>query len=74
MDIGGVGPITSLVESTAAAVGASMLLGGFAAGIHSLVSGWPRPMLEKQALEGGYFAGAFGLAGFIADIIIRYCL
>jgi hypothetical protein len=74
MDIGGVGPITSLVESTAAAVGASMLLGGFVVGIHGLVSSWPRPMLERRALDGGYFGGAFGLAGFVADIIIRYVL
>jgi len=74
MGITGIGPITSLVESMAAAVGASMLLGGFTVGICGLVSSWPRPELEEEALAGGYFGGAFGLAGFVADIIIRYLL
>jgi len=74
MGVAGIGPITSLVESMAAAVGASMLLGGFAVGILGLVSNWPRPVLEGEALTGGYFGGAFGLAGFVADIIIRYLL
>lgn len=61
-----------MAESTAAAVGATVLLGGFAMGIRGLIVGWPRKVLEARALNGSYLGGAAGLLGLIADITIRY--
>jgi hypothetical protein len=74
MNLAGIGPVTSMLESAAAAVGASMLLGGFAIGLLGGILGWPRPMLEARVLKGGYFAGVGGAAGLIVDIIIRYLI
>jgi hypothetical protein len=74
MDLTAVGPVTTVIESTAAAVGASMLLGGFGTGIYGVVLGWPRPALEARVLEGGYIGGGAGVVGIIADIIIRYLI
>jgi hypothetical protein len=67
-----VGPLTSLLETAAAAVGAGILLGGFAMGLRGTALAWSVPRLEARAVEGGYIGGGFGGAAMIADITIRY--
>ena len=67
-----IGPLTTLLEGAAAAVGAGMLLGGFAAGLRGVLVGHPRPVLEGRALEGAYLGGLGGAAMSLADIILRY--
>jgi len=64
--------VTSMLESAAAAVGASMLLGGFSIGLLGVVLDWPRPLVETRVIEGSYLIGIAGLIGCLVDIIIRY--
>ena len=68
------GPLTSLMETAAAAVGAGMLLGAFVTGIAGLVGGWPKPEFEAQVLRNGYAGGVAGSAIMFADITLRYGL
>lgn len=56
-----IGPLTSAMEALAAAVGAGMLLGGFAVGGTGLVRGLSRRTLDRQVLASGYAGGAFAL-------------
>lgn len=74
MALAQIGPLTSLIESAAAAVGAGMLLGSFALGIQGLLRKLSAQGLERWALRGGYFGGVAGVLVILADIMIRYTL
>ncbi|HEX8689038.1 MAG TPA: hypothetical protein VF729_02220 [Solirubrobacterales bacterium] len=74
MELARVGPLTTLIEGGAAAVGAGILLGGFATGLVGLVLAWPRRKFEWQVLKGGYAGGAAGALLMIADITFRYAV
>jgi hypothetical protein len=67
-----VGPLTTLLEGAAAAVGAGMLLGGFLTGLAGLILAWPRWRFDRRVLRYGYAGGAVGVAVMIADITFRY--
>jgi len=71
MPLAQIGPLTSLAESAAAAVGAGMLLGSFAVGMRGLLRKSSMRGLEQIALRGGYFGGAAGVVLILVDIIIR---
>lgn len=66
------GPLTTLMEGAAAAVGAGILLGGFATGVAGLVLAWPRREFDARVLKDGYIGGLLGVAMMIADITFRY--
>lgn len=67
-----VGPLTSLLESVATAVGAGMLLGGFLTGLVGLIRGWPRGQFDAQVLMYGYTGGVGGIAIMLIDNTFRY--
>lgn len=67
-----IGPLTSLMESTAAAVGAGMLLGGFLTGLVGLIRAWPRRQFDARVLWYGYAGGVGAAVVMLADITFRY--
>ncbi len=68
------GPLTSLIESAAAAVGAGMVLGSFGLGLQGFLLQSSRQVLEARAVRGGYVGGMAGVVIMITDITLRYAL
>jgi hypothetical protein len=66
------GPLTSLVESAAAAVGAAMVFAGFLVGLHGVLAGLSRRVLEGRTLEAAYLGGAAGASASLVDIIFPH--
>lgn len=69
-----IGPLTTLSEAGATAVGAGVVLGSVAWGIRGLLKRRPLREAERQALFGGYVGGAFGALLAFLDVIFRYSL
>jgi hypothetical protein len=67
-----IGPLTSLMESVAAAVGAGALLGAFLIGAYGSFSGWSRGELEARAISDGYAGGVLATLFVVLDLVIRY--
>lgn len=67
-----IGPITSFAGTLAAAVGAGILLGGFAAGTYRLMTGSSRRTLERHVLTDGYYGGVICVGLLLIDIALRY--
>lgn len=61
-------PVTALLEACATAVGVGMVLGGFAAGLVSVLLGRSQELLERRVLQVGYLTAAFCLAMRLLDI------
>jgi hypothetical protein len=72
MDFAQIGPLTPLLEGAAAAVGAGILLGGFATGVAGLMLAWPRRDFEGRVLRDGYIGGLLGVVVVIVDLVLRY--
>jgi hypothetical protein len=72
MPLAEIGPLTELMESAAAAVGAGMLLGGFGAGAVGLIVGWPKPRFDGRVVRYGYGGGLVAVGMMLADITFRY--
>lgn len=70
MALGQIGPFTALLESVATAVGAGMLLGGFALGSAAFVVGSARPELAERALTDGYLGGFVALGLILLDTVL----
>lgn len=69
-----IGPLTSATEALATAVGAAMILGAFLSGAVGTVRGWPRPALEENALNWGYFGGIVGTILVLVDLAALWLL
>jgi hypothetical protein len=67
-----VGPLTTLIEAGAAAVGAGAILSSAAAGAWGLAAGKSKEEIEQWALKGGYLGGELGAFAACLDIILRY--
>lgn len=67
--IASAGSATAVMEAIASSIGAGAVVGGFAGGLISFVSGQPTSESEKHALRYGYFGGLVGLALLTADIL-----
>jgi len=67
-----IGPLTTMLEAVATAVGAGAVLGSVAAGIRGLSVRWPVRKIERLALYGSYLGGAVGAASVLFDAVIRY--
>lgn len=67
-----IGPLTSLLEATATAVAAGILLGSAGMGAVGIALGWPKRKLEGRALTDGYYGGIFGAVLALADAVARY--
>lgn len=74
MVIGQIGPLTSLFEGFATAVGAGIVLGSFTMGIYRLLAKQPRRELEYRVLIDGYSGGAVGVFVVLLDLFFRYGL
>ena len=61
------GPLTSFITSLAAAVGAGVVLGGFAAGVVAFALGMGVERDAKAVRAGGYCDGLFALLAVVAD-------
>jgi len=67
-----IGPLTTMLEAVATAVGAGAVLGSVTAGMCGLLARWPLPKVERLALYGSYLGGAVGAALVLFDAVIRY--
>lgn len=74
MSLAQIGPLTALLEALAAAVGAGIVLGSFAAGTYRLVVRRPRSEIEARVLPDGYSGGVVGAFVVCLDLILRYGL
>jgi hypothetical protein len=74
MKVAQIGPLTSVIEALATAVGAGVVLCGVAAGIWGLAHESSRADLERDALFSGYIGGGIGAIFALADMILRYVL
>ena len=72
MALAQIGPFTDILEAFAGAVGAGIVLGGFAAGIYGLVSRWKRGNSEELVLDAGYLGGVVGAVAVLLDLAMRY--
>jgi hypothetical protein len=71
MALAQIGPLTTVVESLASAVGAAMLLGAFVAGAMGVVFGVERKKLEALAFDTGYLGGIGGVILASIDLAVR---
>ncbi len=69
---GRIGPLTEFLESVATAVGAGMLVGGFAIGSAAFIAGRSRQALAERTLTAGYLGGIAGAGAILIDIALRY--
>lgn len=67
-----IGPLTTVLEAAATAVGAGAVLGSAAAGICGFWVRFPVRKIERRALFGSYIGGAVGATAAIVDAVIRY--
>jgi hypothetical protein len=65
-----IGPLTTLFEGFATAVGAGVVLGGFAMGIFRVLARRPREELEAKVLIDGYAGGVVGVVVVLLDSVI----
>lgn len=72
MALAQIGIFTSLGEALATAVGAGMVLGAFGAGAVGVLFGWPRQMVEGNAVTYGYYGGIVATIFALLDSILRY--
>ena len=72
MALAQIGPLTTMLEAAAAAVGAGVVLGSVALGVARLAVGWPGRRIERRALTDGYLGGILGGVVAAVDLILRY--
>jgi len=72
MTLAQIGPLTTLLEAAATAVGAGVVLASVAVGVWGLALDKPRSAVEDLAVKGGYFGGGLGAAMALVDAILRY--
>jgi len=71
MALAQVGPLTVAFEALAAAVGAGIVLGSFAAGIYRLANSQRRLHIETRVLSDGYAGGLVGVLVVCLDLVLR---
>ncbi len=74
MALAQIGPLTELMQSVAAGVGAAMLLGGFMTGVVGLVRAWPRGQIDERVAEFSYIGGTGGILVILVDITLRHVI
>jgi uncharacterized membrane protein HdeD (DUF308 family) len=72
MSLAQIGPITTIFEGLATAVGAGILLGGFVLGLSRFWASRSRRELENNVLLDGYLGGIAGVAAVLLDLFMRY--
>ena len=75
MALAQIGPLTTLTEALATAVGAGVVLVQRRSGS---LEAWrwvgSRDEIEERALRGGYFGGGFGAVVALVDVVLRYVI
>jgi len=66
----GAGPLTSHLASLATAIGAGVLVGGFAAGVAGLVVGSDEKGDGRAVRTGGYWGGLSALLLLAVDLLL----
>jgi hypothetical protein len=74
MTLAQLGPLTTLSEAGATAVGAGVVLGSVGAGAIGLAAGFSREQLELRALQGGYAGGVAGALFALCDLLFALWL
>ena len=74
MAIARIGPLTDLIQSVAAGIGAGMLLGGFLTGLVGLIAAWPRRHFDQGVLEFSYAGGAAAAILMLVDSTLHHAL
>jgi hypothetical protein len=69
--VGGVGPVTSAGEMLATSIGAGILLGGFAGGVHGTVRRWSAHRRDNVAMHMGYLGGLIMAVAATVETILR---
>lgn len=67
-----IGSTAAVLEAAASAIGAGMVVGGFAGGIVGVALRWPRAKAEREVLRSSYVMGALGLALLAIDILGKH--
>jgi hypothetical protein len=66
------GPLTTVLEAAATAVGAGIVLCSVAMGVIGLALGWSSRDIGDRALTDGYVGGAIGAGLAFLDVLLRY--
>lgn len=74
MALAQIGPLTTVFEAAATAVGAGIVLGSFGSGLIGLLLGDPKTAFEARVLRDGYIGGGVGILAILADITLRYAV
>lgn len=72
MALAQIGPLTTLFEGVATAVGAGIVLGGFTIGLYRFWISRSRRELETNVLLDGYFGGIAGIGVVLLDLLMHY--
>jgi hypothetical protein len=72
MALAQIGPLTTVLEAEATAVGAGVVLFSVAAGIVGLTCGRSRREVEDGAAVGGFVGGGVGVVAVLVDLALRY--
>lgn len=70
--LGTVEIFTPIVESAATAIGAGIVIGGFAGASGGALRGWSRKQVEHNALRDSYIGATWVLALWVLDRCIVY--
>jgi hypothetical protein len=74
MPIAQVGLFTTIIEETATAMCAGIVLASVGMGLLGMALGWSRQILGERALTDGYVGGLFGVGLAAVDVLLRYVL
>jgi hypothetical protein len=69
---GSVGIVTPVFEALARAIGAGVVVGGFAGATGGVVFNWSRRQVEGHAMRDGYFGAVLAVFGLLVDLCIVY--
>ena len=70
--LGSAGIFTPIIEAAAAAIGAGVVVGGFAGASAGVFYGWSPKQVESHALRDGYIGAAIVLGVWFFDQRIVY--
>jgi hypothetical protein len=69
---GAAGIFTPVIEAAATAIGAGVVVGGFAGASAGVFYGWSRKQVENHALRDGYIGAVIVLGIWLFDQCIVY--
>ncbi len=72
MPLAQIGPLTTLFEGVATAVGAGIILEGFTLGLYRFWISRSRLELENNVLLDGYLGGIAGVSMVLLALFMRY--